>query len=417
MKKPGMLVIFLTVFIDLIGFGIVVPLLPIYGRNFGANGFMIGMIMANFSLMQFIFAPIWGRLSDRVGRRPVLLTSTAMAALSYLVFGMGAHLEGTIGLMVLLGSRVVAGICGANITVAQAYIADISPPEERSKKMGMIGMAFGLGFIFGPVIGAVSLNYLDHSGPGYAAACLCAFNFLLALFVLKESRQPNSAQVEQRPHMEQWAHTLKHPQVGILIVVFFLATLCFTCYETTLGLLIRDNFKLDSINTKDAQTVSILFAYGGVIAAFVQGGLIGRMVKSMGELRVIAVSLILVAAGLLPLPFFAGDTLLTWKNLFSSNGGAWWGLLAGVGIMSLGASLTRPPLFGLISILTSPQEQGATLGVAQSMGSLARIIGPLVAGVLYQWHISLPYIGAAIISLFTAALVWSLKGKVHDSKH
>ncbi len=157
MRKPSLLVVFLTVFIDLVGFGIVLPLLPIYSDQFGASGLFVGVIMASFSAMQFLFAPAWGRLSDRIGRRPVLLVSTAGAAVSYGLFGLGSGLtQAKAVLTVILISRVLAGICGANVTVAQACIADIAPPEERSKKMGLIGMAFGLGFIFGPALGGVS---------------------------------------------------------------------------------------------------------------------------------------------------------------------------------------------------------------------------------------------------------------------
>src|SRR5579864_1013659 len=191
MKKPSVLVIFLTVFIDLIGFGIVVPLVPLYSRHFGAHGFVIGLIIASFSAMQFVFAPIWGRLSDRHGRRPILLLSTAGAAGSYVLFALSSGLENhlaAIWLMVL--ARAFAGLCGGNITVAQAYIADITPPEQRSRRMGLIGMAFGLGFIFGPAIGGLSLKYLGPMGPGGIAAGLCAANFVLAIFVLVESRQP-----------------------------------------------------------------------------------------------------------------------------------------------------------------------------------------------------------------------------------
>src|SRR5437879_4851997 len=149
MKKPSVLVIFLTVFIDLIGFGIVVPLVPVYSRHFGAQGFMIGVIIASFSAMQFIFAPIWGRLSDRYGRRPILLISTAGAAASYVLFALASGLANhTTALWLMILSRMFAGLCGGNITVAQAYIADITPPDQRSRKMGLIGMAFGLGFIF-----------------------------------------------------------------------------------------------------------------------------------------------------------------------------------------------------------------------------------------------------------------------------
>src|SRR5438105_2934432 len=190
MRKPSLLVVFLTVFIDLIGFGIVLPLLPIYTRNFGASPFMIGAIMAAYSAMQFLFAPAWGRLSDRIGRRPVLLVSTAGAAMSYAVFALGSNLTGQAALIVVLGSRILAGICGANITVAQAYIADITPPEHRSRRMGLIGMAFGLGFIFGPALGGYTLKWFGMSAPGWVAASFCAANLLLAAMILPESLRP-----------------------------------------------------------------------------------------------------------------------------------------------------------------------------------------------------------------------------------
>src|SRR5881394_2868621 len=177
MRKPTLLVVFLTVFIDLIGFGIVLPLLPIYSRNFGASGFWIGLIMASFSAMQFLFAPAWGRLSDRIGRRPVLLVSTAGAAVSYAIFAFGSGLQDHTALWVILGSRMLAGICGANITVAQAYIADVTPPEDRSKKMGLIGMAFGLGFVCGPPLGTLGIELFGFRGPGFLAAGLCVINF------------------------------------------------------------------------------------------------------------------------------------------------------------------------------------------------------------------------------------------------
>src|SRR5437660_4016779 len=180
MRKPSLLVIFLTVFIDLIGFGIVLPLLPLYSRNLGASGLLIGVIQASFSAMQFLFAPAWGRLSDRIGRRPVLLVSTAGAVMSYTIFAVGCGLQGHIALWTLLASRVLAGVCGANITVAQAYIADITPPAERSKRMGLIGMAFGLGFVCGPPLGALGIQLLGLRGPGCIAAALCAANFFLA---------------------------------------------------------------------------------------------------------------------------------------------------------------------------------------------------------------------------------------------
>src|SRR5947208_5896023 len=256
MKRPSVFIIFLTVFIDLIGFGIVLPLLPIYSKTFGANGWQIGVLMASYSVMQFLFSPVWGRLSDRIGRRPVLLVSTAGAAVSYSVFALGSGLNGQLALAVLLLSRMFAGICGANITVAQAYIADITPVEERSKRMGLIGMAFGLGFIFGPALSSLSLSgftvpFLDIrfsgfglQGPGWVAAGLCAVNFLFALSKLPESWRPSSEHVKPRPRFAQWLHTLGQPELGLLNGLFFLTTFCFTCFDTTSGLLVSENFNL-----------------------------------------------------------------------------------------------------------------------------------------------------------------------------
>src|SRR6266446_9589080 len=207
MRKPSVLVIFLTVFIDLIGFGIVLPLLPMYSRNLGSAfelphwllGLLIGVVQATYSLMQFLCAPGWGSLSDRIGRRPVLLVSTAATAISYVLFAFGCGLPGHVGLWVVLASRILAGICGANITVAQAYIADITPPEERSRRMGLIGMAFGLGFVFGPPLGSLGLQLIGPSGPGILAASLCAINFVLAFSILPESWKPSSEHVPRKP--------------------------------------------------------------------------------------------------------------------------------------------------------------------------------------------------------------------------
>jgi MFS transporter, DHA1 family, tetracycline resistance protein len=364
-----LLIIFLTVFIDLIGFGIVLPLLPVFSKDFGASGFMIGLIMASYSVMQFLFAPWWGRLSDRIGRRPVLLISTAGAALSYTLFAIACQFPNGTGLWLLLVSRIFAGICGANITVAQAYIADITPPEKRSAKMGLVGMAFGLGFIFGPAIGAITYKHFGITGPGFVAAGFCAANLMLAWFVLRESLQPGSEHAASRTRFAQWSHAMAHPKIGLLITVFFLATFAFTCFETTIGLLVTRNFHLDLSGSDSAKaTVGYLFAYCGIIGALVQGGAIGKLVKKMGEPKLISVSLFLAAISLVLLPFVQGS---------------WLNLLLVLALLSIGSSLTRPPVFGLISILTPAHEQGATIGVAQSAGSLARIAGPIFAATVF----------------------------------
>ncbi len=415
MRRPSVLVIFLTVFIDLIGFGIVVPLLPVYGQHLvpdcigplWAQGLAIGVIVAAFSAMQFLFSPIWGRLSDRHGRRPILLISTAGAAASYVLFAVSSGLPNhaaALGLMVV--SRMLAGACGGNITVAQAYIADLTPPDQRSKKMGLIGMAFGLGFIFGPAIGGTSLKHLGETGPGWMAAGLCAANFLLAFFILTESRKLTSEHVAQRPHLDQWAHTLGQPKVGLLVIVFFLATFCFSCFESTLPLVVGENFHLDfRRDTTTASTVTYLYVYCGLIGALVQGGAVGRLVKLMGEPRLIAASLVVTAISLAMLPFISGPRQFLWRALFHAEGLPWVLLLLALALLSVGTNLTRPPLFGLLSNLTPAHEQGATIGVAQSAGSLARIFGPLYATTLLHYSPPLPYLTCAAVLLGTTVLV------------
>ena len=388
-RRPSLLVIFLSVFIDLIGFGIVLPLLPGYAEDnfkpdFSAKGFIIGGIIGSFSLMQFLFAPAWGRLSDRIGRRPVMLISNLGAAGSYALFAFASGLQGTAGLVWILASRIFAGICGANLSVASAYIADISPPEKRSARMGLIGMAFGFGFIFGPAIGGFTMLWLGRQGPGWVASGFCAANFILGWFILGESRQPNSARVVGRPKFAQWGHTLAQPRLGLLIGIFFLATFCFTCFESNFTLLARHRLKLSQT------AVNYLFTYAGLITALLQGGVIGRLVKLFGEPRLIFGSMLIFAGGLAALPF---QTHLA-------------GVMIVLAVLAIGSGLNRPPVFGLISLNSSPDEQGANLGVAQSFGSLARILGPLFANTLFYVHPPLPYLLCGGLALLTALFAW-----------
>ena len=426
MKKQSIAIIFITVLIDLVGFGLILPLIPILSNNFGAGGWFRGAIVASYSLMQFVFAPIWGRVSDRVGRRPILLGSTFCACISYVIFAYGCSLSNhTLALWVLLISRAFAGICGANITVAQAYIADITPPEKRSARMGVIGMAFGLGFILGPVIGGAALNpegiwgpivnwgpianmvpeglshWLKHwsdvwtvqfgqTAPGWVAATFCACNFMWAFARLPESWKPNMEEhVPQRPHLDQWLHTLRTPHLNLLIGIFFLATFCFTCFESTIGLLVMKNFQIDTSTGVGLSRVSWLIAYCGFIGALIQGGGTGRLVKAMGEPKVIALSLVFAAVGIGVLPYIKGS---------------WGWLLVGLGIFSIGSSLTRPPIFGMISQLTAAHEQGTNIGVAQGVGSLARIFGPLFANAVFDQHPAIPYVVCGVLSLVTALI-------------
>jgi MFS transporter, DHA1 family, tetracycline resistance protein len=402
-KAPSIFVIFLTVFIDLVGFGIVVPMLPLYTRDFGAHGYMIGLIFAVYSAMQFIFSPIWGRLSDRVGRRPILLMSTAGACGSYVIFALASGLPNhSIGLALIVLSRILAGMCGGNITVAQAYVADITSPEKRSKMMGVIGMAIGLGFVFGPGIGAASLSGLGLAGPGWIAAILSASNFILMFSILRESRKPDSEQARPRPHLDQWVHTLTRPKVGLLIIVFFLATFCFSCFEATLSLLISDNFHLEIISA--GKTAGYLIVFVGLIGALFQGGATGRLVKKFGEPKLIMMSLILTGLALMLVPFMQGAPELSWKVLFSHAGWPWVKLILALCLLAIGSSLARPPIFGMISNLTAAHEQGATIGVAQGSGSLARIFGPIFATALYSAKAFPHWLAAPLESVSNAFL-------------
>jgi MFS family permease len=218
------------------------------------------------------------------------------------------------------------------------------------------------------------------------AASFCAANFILGWFILGESRQPNSAPVAPRPKFTQWTHTLSQPKLGLLIGTFFLATFCFTCFEATFPLLIKRGFHFIA----KGHAVGYLFTYCGLISATLQGGVVGRLVKKFGEQKLIFISLIIVAVGLGMLPFQTG----------------WTGLLISLALLAIGSGLNRPPVFGLISILSPSNEQGANLGVAQSIGSLARIFGPIFAASLLDVRLYLPYVICSVIAVLTAALAW-----------
>lgn len=413
-RAPSLGTLFLTVFVDLVGFGLVLPLLPNYSRALGASGLEVGLIMASYSLMQFVFAPAWGALSDRIGRRPVLLASTFVAMLSYGTFALGSAMTGRAALGVLLASRMVAGICGANITVAQAYIADITPPEDRSRRMGLIGMAFGLGFIVGPAlaVGAQQVatwmsapERVVAAAPGALASLLCLANFVAAWVRLPESWRPGSAPRERRTRGEHLRATLSRPAVAFLILTFFLATFGFTCFESTLGLLIQRNFGLE--DKAAARTNAVLFCYAGLMGALVQAGPVGRLLKRLGEAHLVAGSLVVFGLSMLPLPLLRGDAALSWGVFLEPAGLQWVVLLAVVGGLAVGSGLTRPPLFGLLSRLTPADEQGATLGVAQSAGALARVFGPPFAGFLFDRHPAWPYWLCGVLAVATGLVAWS----------
>jgi len=343
-----LVIVFLTVFIDLIGFGIVIPLLPLYAKAHDPSPVALGLLMASFSAMQFLFTPLLGRLSDRVGRRPVVLISLAGTVVSYLFFAFAHSLAG------LFVSRLLAGIAGANIATAQAIIADVTPAEERARGMGLIGMAFGLGFIFGPALGGLAVH-LGESAPGLFATGLSATAFLWALFALPETRPagaaaPRSGELPFRG----LARAFAKPALAPFLLLALVATTAFAGFEATFALYLASRF-----GASPAQ-VAWAFVGVGVAATVIQGGLIRPLVARLGELRVITLGAAclfagfigLLGVGSLPALFFA------------------------LALMSFGWSVTIPSLSGLMSRRTPASEQGEVLGTFQSMAALGRIVGP-----------------------------------------
>jgi len=341
--------VFFTVFLDLIGFGIVLPLLPSYGARFTESAALIGALVATDSLLTFLLAPAWGRFSDRVGRRPVLLIGLAGSVAAYLVFGLAGSF------LALLLSRVISGATGATIHVAQAYLADVTPPERRSQAMGMIGAAFGLGFTVGPAIGGIASRYGGEALPGLIAAGIAALNLVLASLTLPETivrRRP-----DYRPLPLRWA------SVGSPFGAMFFSTLAFTAIYVAFPLYCQ------RVLGYARSEVSTFFVLIGLITIVVQGKLVGRLVPRFGERRLIVSGSALMSAGFGSVPLIGGTTP---------------GLTLAVGLLATGFCLVGPSLAGLVSRRSSAVEQGRALGMLQSVGAVARIVGPPAAGLVDQ---------------------------------
>lgn len=389
--KGSLLVVFLTVFIDLLGFGLVLPLLPIYAQEFGvdASGQTLGLLMASFSAMQFMFAPWWGKLSDRIGRRPVLMVGLAGSTVFY---GLFAYATSARSLPMLFLTRIGAGIAGATIPTAQAYIADSTTLEKRSKGMALVGAAFGLGFTFGPLLGSLAA-YLGKGDPGIwpgiVAASLSAAAFSLAAWRLPESLPPEvrgRASLPARRWIdgEAWRRALSLPSVGLLILASFVCVFSFANFESTLSLLLFGDEKRisDSPFSFDFQGICYTFAYIGFTLSLAQGFLGRRLAGRFSEGTLAAAGAAMQIGGFLIMAQAA------------TNGST--GLLFGsVTIVVCGFSLLTPSLNSLISRRADPAQQGSTLGVAQSANSLARIVGPWMGITLLKRETIAPYLTAS----------------------
>jgi len=389
MRKSALLVIFLTVFIDLLGFGMVLPLLPLYGKQLAGSmtemqiGVVIGLLMASYSIMQLFFAPIWGRLSDRVGRRPIIMVGLTGSIIFYAMFGLAAQQQ---SLVLLFVSRIGAGIFGATITTARAYIADVTPPERRASGMAIIGAAFGLGFTFGPLFGLLALPEGDQAmspWPGYAAAMLSAVALLLAIFRLPESLKPDSTSGGRKIiDFQAWKQALAIPSIGLLLLTSFLYVFCFATLEVILSLFLKEEH---AYTTKQLLPV---FTFIGLVLFIVQAGFVRRIAKRVSEASLATAGSLVMIGGFLMLALLHDKQATPGSVLF-----------IGLAVIVCGFSCMRPALNSLISRRTDPTQQGTVLGLGDSVGALSRIVGPLVGMPLYHVLAVGPlYLGAILMS-------------------
>ena len=378
--RPALGILFLVVFVDLLGFGMVIPVMALYARALGASEASTGWLSTLYSLMQLGFAPVWGRLSDRIGRRPVLLVSIAMTAVAFLLYG----LAGTFA--VLLASRAFAGAATANIAIAQAYVADVTPPEERARGMGIIGAAFGLGFVLGPALGGL-LSTHSLALPGLAAAGLSALNLVGAFFLLPEPAHRGAAPVSSRS-LSTLLEALRRPGVRRVIVIYFLAVAAFSAMESTYAFLATNRYGLSD------RHVAYVFAYIGVLVVVTQGVFIGPLTRALGEKRLLVIGAALQALGLAWLPFADGVP----------------GLLLASAPLSVGSGLASPALSALLSRLSPDEEQGGALGVGQSAAALGRILGPESGTLSFARWQPAPYLGGAVIMAAAALVGTTLRG-------
>jgi DHA1 family tetracycline resistance protein-like MFS transporter len=362
-----------------VGFGIVIPILPLYGERFGPSGLTLGLLMASYSAMQFIFAPILGRLSDRVGRRPVLLVSLVGSVIGYLLFGFAGSMT------VLFVSRIIDGISGGNIATAQAVIADITGPEDRAKGMGIIGAAFGLGFIVGPAMAALLVD-IQPWLPGVAAAVTSSVAFLLVFFKLPETL-PEEARSQSRRHPLSPASLRQvftaHPMVGVCFAAVLFIIFAFSNFETVFAQFASAQHGLG------ISRIGWLFVYAGVLGAVVQGALVGRMVKIFGEVKLVVAGSLLAALAVGSVPYPSSIA----------------GLMAVLAVLALGQGLASPSLSSLTSKLVEPDEVGGVMGIYQAFSSLARIFGPLTAELAFHVGYHWPFRVAAVAYFLAFALI------------
>lgn len=358
---PGLLPVFFVVAIDLIGFGIVLPLLPFYGTKFNATPVTIGMLFGVYSLAQLIFSPIWGGVSDRIGRRPVMLVSTFGSSMAYLLFAYAGSIE------MLFFSRILAGIMGGNIAAAQAYVADVTTSRDRARGMGMIGAAFGIGFAVGPIIASA---LIDQVRVGLFAASLSALSFFLVLFRLRETA--HLSQERMGIFTRRFWSSLHERRASLFVMVLVLALGHSSLYGA---------FPLFSVNALHLtpRQVGILYGVMGAIAIVVQGGLIRVLTKKFPEERIFFAGTVLMSVGLFVIPLTS----------------SFFGLMGALSMLAIGSALNGPTLTSMVSKTST--DYGATMGLSQGFSGLGRMIGPVWGGMLYSLGFSLPFVVTGLL--------------------
>lgn len=377
LRTSRLAILFGTVLVDMIGFGIVLPLLPYYAEEFGASPLDVTLLIASFSAMQFIAVPIWGKVSDRLGRRPFILAGLFASAVSYLIFGLATSL------LMLFVSRIAAGAAGGTISVAQAYVADSTGPEDRAHGMGLLGAASGLGVLIGPAIGGYFSEF-GYAVPGFIAAGLCVVNGVAAIFFLPESprgteRDRPRTRPAQASSLRRWFGTLTGFPFGLLLLVYFLSIMSFTAMTSVLALF------AERAHAMDALDMGIVFSTAGGTTVVVRGLIVGWLARRFGERRIVQAGTVVLSASLLTIPLVPNEMVM----------------FAIVPFWALATGLTFPSLAALVSQDTDTESQGAMLGGQQVVGGIGRVLGPVWAGAIFEaLGIRIPfYVGAALVAI------------------
>ena len=375
-NRTALTLIFLTVFIDLLGFGILIPILPTFATiKLKMDETMIGVVLAAYSFMQFLFNPLLGKLSDKYGRKPIITICLFLNAVGYVIFAFTRSFE------VLIISRIVGGIGGSSVSVAMAYIADVTTKENRAHGMGLIGAAFGLGFVFGPLIGGILSKY-GYPVTGFGSAAFSFLAFLTTLIFLPETNtnvKKSKENVRKILDIGALKKVLTHPSLGILIILFFIQTFAMANIYGTFALIGYEHYHFTDMQN------GLMYGILGLVSAIVQGGLLKLFTKYMDQKLLLKFGSITMMLGLALIPYgidFAGLAVI-------------------VSLLSLGSGILQPTLLSMISTIAPNTEQGITLGTNQSMSSLARVLGPFWGGFVfqylgYQW----PFLTGGIVLLF-----------------